>query len=285
MGSLPLLIHREKPYWPGQSSTSAVFISRHGSAYAAAFMRKQRGLSRISMLLWAHSYLQKREDSFSQRQTGWSAVTMRQLSHCRSAHKRVSASKQQTPEMPHIHAQIAPLPRRPNRTYFSDSIPLFFIGCNRSGFWVARESEGRSGGLFLFRQSAARFARKKSSPTGCAIMLVERPIELDLPNQGNRVLEPIGTIVGVIRRHAPFVTGLIGMVIAAWRKVDAQISHALADHYRNREAIEKDLLRNREAIENDLFRGEYILVSKNDDDLPILSQAESKTSRKYGTRK
>src|SRR5262249_29784904 len=149
-----------------------------------------------------------------------------------------------------------PLPRRPNRTYFSDSIPLFFIGCNRSGFWVARESEGRSGGVFLFRQTAARFSRKKSSPPGCAIMLVEGPIELDLPNQGNRLVEPIGTIIDVIRRRAPFVASLIGMVIAAWDKLDAQISQALADHHRNREAIEKDLLRNREAIERDLFRSE-----------------------------
>jgi hypothetical protein len=217
-------------------------------------------------------------------------VTMRQLSHCHSAHKRFSASQhdalavhrdaQQTPEKAPIQGQIAPLPRRPNRSFFSNSIPLYFIGRNQRGFWVARESEGRSGGLFLFRRSAARFARKNSSPPGCAIMLVERPIELDLPNQGNRLVEPMGTTIDVIRRRAPFVTSLIGMAIAAWRKLDAQISHALADHHRNREAIEKDLLRNREAIENDLFRGEYKLVSKNDDDLPILWHAESETSDK-----
>jgi hypothetical protein len=32
----------------------------------------------------------------------------------------------------------------------SDAIPAFFIGRNREGFWVARESRGRIGGLFLF---------------------------------------------------------------------------------------------------------------------------------------
>jgi hypothetical protein len=215
---------------------------------------------------------------------------MRQLSHCHSAHKRFSASKhdalaahrdaQQTAEKPPIQGQIVPLPRRPDRTFFSDSIPLFFIGRNQSGFWVARESEGRSNGLFLLRRSAARFARNRSSPRGCAVMVVEHPIELDLPNQGNRLIEPIRTIIDVIRRRAPLVTTCIGMAIAAWRKLDAQISHALADHHRNREAIEKDLLRNRDAIENDLFRGEYKLVSKNDDGLPILWQAESETSDK-----
>jgi hypothetical protein len=217
-------------------------------------------------------------------------VTIRQLSQCHSAHKLFSASKhhasaahcdaQQTPEKPHIQGQIVPLPRRPDRSFVSDSIPLFFIGRNQSGFWVARESEERSGGLFLFRRSAARFARKKSSPRSCALMFVERPIELDLSNQGNRLVEPIGTTIDVIRRRAPFVTSLIGMAIAAWRKLDAHISHALADHYRNREAIVRDLSRNREAIERDLFRGEYKLVSKNDDDLPILWQAESETSNK-----
>jgi hypothetical protein len=215
---------------------------------------------------------------------------MGQLSHCHSAHKRFSASKhdplaahrdaQQTPEKPHIQGQIVPLPQRPDRTFFSDSIPLFFIGRNQSGFWVARESEERSGGLFLFRRSAARFARKKSSPRGCAVMLVEHPIELDLPNQGNRLIEPIRTIIDVIRRRAPLVTNCIGIAIAAWRKLDAQISHALADHHRNREIIENDLFRNRKAIEEDLFRGEYKLVSKNDDDLPILRLPECESSNK-----
>jgi hypothetical protein len=104
-------------------------------------------------------------------------------------------------------------------------------------------------------------------------MLVGHPIELDLPNQGNRLIEPIRTIIHVIRRRAPLVTTCIGIAIAACRKLDAQISQALADHHRNREAIENDLFRNREAIEKDLFRGEYKHASKNDD-LPILRQPE-----------
>jgi len=43
-----------------------------------------------------------------------------------------------------LQKQIAELPERPDRTVLSDSIPLFFIGRDRNGFWVARESEGRS---------------------------------------------------------------------------------------------------------------------------------------------
>jgi hypothetical protein len=158
----------------------------------------------------------------------------------------------------HVQAQIAQLPGRPDSTVLNDSIPLFFIGRNQSGFWVARESKRRSGGLFLLRRSAARFVRKKSSPQGCATMLVEHTIELDVPNQGSRLAESIATTIDFIGCRAPFVTNLIGVVIAQWRKLDAQISSALTDHRRNREAIE-----------NDLFRGEYKLVSKNDDDPPI----------------
>jgi hypothetical protein len=171
------------------------------------------------------------------------------------------AGQQQMPQdfgEQYVQSQTAQLPPRPDETVLSDSIPLFFIGRNRSGFWVARESRGRSGGLFLFRWSAARFARKKSSPRGCATMLVEPTIELDLPNQGNQLVEPIGTTIGVVGRRAPLVTPLLGMAIAAWRKLDAQISHVFSDYRRSREAIE-----------NDLFCGEYKLVSKNDDDLPI----------------
>jgi hypothetical protein len=158
----------------------------------------------------------------------------------------------------HVQGQIAQVPGRPDRTVLNDSIPLFFIGRDRNGFWVARESEGRSGGSFIFKRSATRFALKQSAPQGCATMFVEHTVELDVSNQGNQVVESIATAIGFVRRRAPFVTNLIELAIAQWRKLDAQISSALTDHRRNREAIE-----------NDLFRGEYKLVSKNDDDLPI----------------
>jgi hypothetical protein len=154
--------------------------------------------------------------------------------------------------------QTSQLPQRPDHTVLSDAIPLFFIGRNRSGFWVARESEGCSGGLFLFRKSAVQFARKKSSPGGCATMLVEHAIELDVPNQGNWVIGSIATTIDIMRRPAPRLATRIGMMIAAGRNLGSQISQVLANKRRNRGAIESDL-----------FRGEYKLVSKNDDELPI----------------
>ena len=90
-------------------------------------------------------------------------------------------------------------------------------------------------------------------------MLVEHTIELDVSNQGSRLVELIVTTIHIVRRRVPFVTNLIGLAIAEWRKLDSRISRALTGHRRNREAIE-----------NDLFGGEYKLASKNDDDLPIL---------------
>jgi hypothetical protein len=134
----------------------------------------------------------------------------------------------------HVQWQIVQLPGRPDRTVLNGSIPLFFIGRNQSGFWVARESEGRSGGLFLLGWSATRFARKNSSARGCATMLVEHTIELDVPNEGNRLLEPIATAIDIVRRRAPLLATFIGMTIAEWRKLD--FAHGLNGHRRNREA-------------------------------------------------
>jgi hypothetical protein len=153
--------------------------------------------------------------------------------------------------------QSAPLPTRPDDTVLNKSIPLFSIGRNQDGLWVTRESAGRCGGLFLFRWSAARFARRNGLAGGGATMVVES-IELDLPNQGSRLGALITITIHIVRRRAPFLLNLIEAVIAECRKFDACISRAFADHRRNREAIE-----------NDLFCGEYRLASKIDDDLPI----------------
>jgi hypothetical protein len=78
----------------------------------------------------------------------------------------------------------AEFPRRPNSQAFSESIPLFFIARNENGLWVAREAEGRTGGMFLFKRSAVRFAQSKSASGGCATMFPAERIELDVANDG-----------------------------------------------------------------------------------------------------
>ena len=155
-------------------------------------------------------------------------------------------------------ATATQLPRRPDASVLSEAIPLFYIGRNKSGLWVVREAAGGSGGLFVFKQSAARFARRQSEPDGCAMMFLAEPFELDVDNQGGRFAGLLAAASKVVARRAPLLVSFIGPAIAEWRKLVTEISAAFAGHRRHRDAIEKEL-----------FRGQYTLCSKIDDDLPI----------------
>src|SRR5580704_13916040 len=89
------------------------------------------------------------------------------------ARARAKSPAWRKPRSPQIAVQN--FPRRPDAGIINESIPLFYIGQNRKGRWVVRESEGRSGGLFLFKQWAISFPRRESEPSGCASMfLAER---------------------------------------------------------------------------------------------------------------
>jgi len=152
---------------------------------------------------------------------------------------------------------LAELPKRPDCHVLSTAIPLFYIGQNRHGFWAVREAEGQTGGLFLRRQSALRFARD-CEPGGCATMFLDEPFELDVENQGNRLVAPLTAAIEFTARRLSVVATFVGLAVIEWRKLVAEISRALAGERRNRAAIEREL-----------FHGEYRLGSKNDDDLPI----------------
>ncbi len=81
---------------------------------------------------------------------------------------------------------------RPGPEVVSAAIPVFFIGRNRDGLWVAREAEGRFGGLFWFRQSALRFAKASARPAACATLFPQARFELDIENFGNPVVAHLG---------------------------------------------------------------------------------------------
>jgi len=70
----------------------------------------------------------------------------------------------------------------------SASIPAFFIGRNKAGLWVAREANGRIGGLFLFKSSAVDFANRQSKPARCALVFPTDTFELDIENRGNPLI-------------------------------------------------------------------------------------------------
>ena len=86
---------------------------------------------------------------------------------------------------PGTSGTVAEFPRRPDCTVLSETIPFFFIGRNGRGLWIVREAEGRTGGIFLFKKSALRFAARASAPIGYATMLLTERFELDVENRGN----------------------------------------------------------------------------------------------------
>src|ERR1700761_2383114 len=77
--------------------------------------------------------------------------------------------------------------QRPAADVLNEAIPAFFIGRNHSGFWVARDANGKSGGLFWSRQAALRFAQIVW-PDGYATIFPQARFELDIENDGNQLI-------------------------------------------------------------------------------------------------
>ena len=102
-----------------------------------------------------------------------------------------------TPRLPAI------LPNRPDARVLNRAIPLFFIGRNKNGFWLAREEKGRIGGMFLLRRSALRFAQDASTPHGCATMFLAGTFELDTCNCGNPLAGWLNAALGLLSRFIP----------------------------------------------------------------------------------
>jgi hypothetical protein len=58
--------------------------------------------------------------------------------------------------------------------------PLFLIGRNGCGRWVVREQSGRSGGVFIDRNEAIKFAMFECSRSPQSVVMVPGLLELDL---------------------------------------------------------------------------------------------------------
>jgi hypothetical protein len=154
---------------------------------------------------------------------------------------------------------VIKFPSRSELDFLNETIPLFYIGQNRDGFWVARDTDGRSGGVFFFKASAVRFARTKTAPGGCALMFLNAPFELDRDNEGSQVVVILTAAIAVARRRVPTFVCFVEMAVAKWRKLLAQLSRAVAGERRHRAAVE-----------HELFHGDCPLASKIDDDVPLL---------------
>jgi hypothetical protein len=103
----------------------------------------------------------------------------------------------------------------------SESIPAFFIGRNKEGFWVARDASGRIGGIFLLANSALSFAKRNSPPTGCATIFPSERFELDLENKGNPLVTQLGSLMRLtmpLRRRMIALVDRIMKPLQCWLK-------------------------------------------------------------------
>jgi hypothetical protein len=150
-------------------------------------------------------------------------------------------------------------PQRPSAKILSERIPLFFIGRDPDGFWLARHADSPIGGLFLRRRSAMNFAKRACAPIPCATMVLAEPHRLDTENRGNRLAPRLRPAMRLARRLTASSSAFAATLFAKARAVGDRLSRAY---------IEDRMLR--AALEVDFYRGRYKHSNKNDDDLPIV---------------
>jgi hypothetical protein len=90
--------------------------------------------------------------------------------------------------------------QRPGPDVINEAIPAVFIGRNRDGLWVARDADGKFGGLFWRKQSALRFAKRAAS-TGCATVFPQARFELDIENAGRPLMVGASHAMGFLTRQ------------------------------------------------------------------------------------
>jgi len=95
------------------------------------------------------------------------------------------------------------------------TIPAFFIGRNKDGFWLARDIKGQVGGIFLFESSALAFARRNSRPAGCATIFPSERFELDVENQGNPLIGYLRPLMRLATHGLQRIASLTGEVAEA----------------------------------------------------------------------
>ena len=98
----------------------------------------------------------------------------------------------------------------PDPAVLNASIPAFFIGRNKDGFWLARDVQGKAGGIFLLESSALAFARRSSWPSGCATIFPTERFELDVVNQGNPLIVYVGPLMRLALHGLRRIAALAG---------------------------------------------------------------------------
>src|ERR1035437_10413796 len=155
--------------------------------------------------------------------------------HAPAQAKRTAATGRGSRYGPHVASMAQPakptkLPQRPDPSILSQAIPLFFIGRNKDGFWVAREADGRIGGVFLRKQSALRFANRSTQPGGCATMLLSERFELDVANKGNPLIAHLCAARRLVPHLAQRLTASASKMAAVARPLIARFTRLLPRH-------------------------------------------------------
>jgi hypothetical protein len=109
--------------------------------------------------------------------------------------------------------------QRPGPEVLNRTIPVVFIGRNRNGVWVARDADGKFGGLFWRKGAALRFAKINAGPAGCASVFPQARFELDLENSGNPFLGRLGIVQRLLVRPARRLTATIRKLARARRSI------------------------------------------------------------------
>jgi hypothetical protein len=99
--------------------------------------------------------------------------------------------------------------QRPGPEVLNRTIAVVFIGRNRDGVWVARDADGKFGGLFWRKDAAFRFAKANAGPAGCAAVFPQARFELDIANSGNPFLGHLGAVKRRLLRRALRVKAMI----------------------------------------------------------------------------
>lgn len=129
---------------------------------------------------------------------------------------KIMRQKEQVRKQPEMAAAPADAPTtaapfRPlDPDVVNETIPAFFIGRNKQGFWIARDVNGRIGGIFLFESSAVSFARTNSGAAGCATVYLSEPFELDLENRGNTLVPQLASLIRLAKGRRAQLAALIG---------------------------------------------------------------------------
>jgi hypothetical protein len=100
----------------------------------------------------------------------------------------------------------------------NETIPAFFIGRNKEGFWVARDVKGRIGGIFLLENSALSFAKRNCRPAGCATIYLSERFELDLENAGNPLAQQLASLNRLASRSRAKLSALVARLMETIRR-------------------------------------------------------------------